>query len=158
MVKMDDFDKLFISLTGKKISVMPSDYKSGREIDESAFEIISRLFFENRKAFYCLKNAAIKILKGKKDVFLFSAASYFCYVDCEFMEAKEYLKKAIEIDPRNLGHWIYLAFCFRQLGEEEKFNELIMNYDSIITEFINQKKDIDGIISTKPADNARFGE
>ena len=129
-------------MTGRIISKRASSYKSDDEIDETLFEVISRLFFENRKSFHYLKGKALEAAKKGKDASILSTAGYFCYVDCDFKKAKSFFQKAIKLNPNDLEHWLCLAFCFRQLGGEGSFNNIIMHYDSIIKDFIDGKIEI----------------
>lgn len=136
---MENFYLLFRKTTGRNLSKRTSSYKSSDEIDETLFEEVSRLFFENRKSFYYLKEKAIEAAKNEKDALIFSAAGYFCYVDCDFKKARDFFQKAISLQPEDLEQWFCLAFCLRQLGEEGGFNKIMLKYDDIITEFINGK-------------------
>lgn len=145
---MENFYLLFRKMTGRSLSKKASGYKSNEEIDETLFEIISRLFFENRKSFYYLKEKALQAAKNGKDALIISTAGYFCYVDCDFKKAKTLFQKAIELNPADLEPWLCLAFCFRQLGNEGSFNNIITNYNSIIKDFIDGKLEI-GKLSDK---------
>ncbi len=140
---MENFYLLFRNLTGKNLLKRAADYKSEDEIDETLFEAVSRLFFEDRKNFCYLKEKALEAAKNeKKDALIFSAAGYFCYVDCDFKKARDFFRKAIELNPNDLEPWLCLAFCLRQLGNEGSFNNIVMHYDNIIKDFIDEKIDI----------------
>lgn len=139
---MDDYIGLFNKLTGKTLTKRFVDFESNKEIDETIFETVSRLLFGNRKIFYYLKRIIVNVANKKDDAILFSTAGYFCYVDCDFEKAREFFQKAIKINPRDLEAWFCLAFCFRQMGEEEKFNTIILDYKSVITDFINGKSNL----------------
>ena len=137
---MENFYLLFRKITGKTLSKRAVGYKSRNEIDEALFETVSRLFFENRKNFCYLKEKALEAAKNeKKDALIFSAAGYFCYVDCDFKKAKNFFQKAIELNPNDLEQWLCLAFCLRQLGGESGFNRIMLESEDVITEFIKGK-------------------
>lgn len=146
---MKDYYIAFRKITGIELRKRQCDYRKEEEIDENLFERISRLFFENKKAFYYLKKEAIKATKSKKDALLFSTAGYFSYVDCDFLQAKKFFEKAIEINPEDLEPWLCLAFCLRQLGEDDKFDLIILNYRNIINKYIHKKTSIERLLSNK---------
>lgn len=136
---MENFNLLFRKITGRNLSKRAVSYKSNDEIDETLFEAVSRLFFENRKAFYYLKEKALEAAKNEKNALILSTAGYFCYVDCDFKKAGDFFQKAINLQPEDLEQWLCLAFCLRQSGRENGFNNIVLNYKNIITEFINGK-------------------
>lgn len=144
---MEEYELIFKKFTGKYLIKNFVNYKSDDEIDETIFESVSRLLFENKKAFYYLKNKITELAKNKKDALLFSVVGYFCYVDCDFTKARKFFQKAIEINPQDLDPWFCLGFSFRQLGKEEEFASIMLHYKEIIRDLTNGKGDINELIS-----------
>ncbi len=138
--------EIFQETTGFDLTKRGTDYRSQDEIDETIFEIVSRLFLERRQAFYCLKEKFEPASKKSKNRLLLSVLGYIYYIDCDFKKAISCLKKAIRIDPVDLETWFSLAFCYRQIGQENKFDSILLYHDRIIDEFRKDKKEIETLI------------
>ena len=143
---MKDFAEEFKKITGKPLSKNIADYASVQEVDESIFEAVSRLFYEEREGFYYLKRKIEETIKKNKHYLLLSIAGYFSYVDCDFGKAIKCFKRSIQLNPEDLESWFCLAFCYRQIGRERKFNSIILDYDRIIRKFIEGEKDIEKLL------------
>jgi|GEM_PF-6173750 len=136
---MDECARLFYEITGRPLVKRAVDYRSAGEIDEGLFEAVSRLFYEDRVAFYYLKKLFARASREGNGALILSAAGYFHYVDCEFPEAARCFQEAIALNPGDIESWFCLAFCYRQAGDEARFNGIILNHTRMIRELLRGK-------------------
>ncbi|MDD5348172.1 MAG: hypothetical protein PHT59_06135 [Candidatus Omnitrophica bacterium] len=145
---MSDYARLFRAATGMQLSKRCADYRSTDAVDENIPEVAARLFFRDRKAFYALKEALERAAAKKAgcDSAVMTALGCMYYVDCDFAAAARCFREAIRREPEDLGGWFSLAFCYRQAGEDKKFDAIIAHYRGIIDEYRRKKGDIDALV------------
>lgn len=120
---------MFYKLTGIVPAIKITPYSEQGDIEESMFEKISRMFFDDRKRFYYLKKKTEEFLEKQEfpGFIPITILAYINYVECNFIEAKDYFKRAIAYEKDDRGSWQFLAFCYRQLGDDEKFERIILS-------------------------------
>ncbi len=123
----EDYNQIFKKACGFELAKSKTLIGSCNPVDSHIFEKVSRLFFENKEEYDFLKKKTKESLHLGKPI-IYSVMGYFHYVDCEFDDAIKCFKKALELDNDDLEIILCLAFCYRQKGDEKKFNNILKKF------------------------------
>lgn len=93
-------------------------------MNSTGFEQISRLSYGNNKIFLKLKDLAGKSL-SEDNPFTYLVMAYIYYIDCEFERSMELFNKFLKTNKEDLEATLGLAFCYRQLGDDKKFEKIL---------------------------------
>jgi len=131
----------FRKVTGFYFPLRKTNFLKKKSVREDRlFYILTDLYFSNRAKFEKLyQNIEIWIKKFDIEE-VWVLGGYIYYIIQEFEKARDYLLKAIFINPENLDNWLDFAFVLRHLGEYKMSYTILFYYDQIIRSYIPPAK------------------
>jgi len=108
--------------------ITKSPVGSTEPIMDGGFYLLSLLYFDDQKAFLALKTETLIGIKSGDFIGfkVFIVLAYINYVEGNFRQAVVSFKQALKYEPNDQGTWLFLAFCYRQLGQEQIFERILM--------------------------------